>query len=281
MTIFLMVCLSFSGRFSTFSQFRITLYHQFAAGGLFYRKRVRLACCLRRARFFNSGFRLYINIDGVNKRLTSKTFYEDSTRKVRTESDLYNEGDAIIKGRTTADQLGRPILAEKNENGANNYTISSQTVYKPTERVVMSSNPTKNIGELTDGWTRVTSDILGRPIETATFSGSIQPPISGGITSSNFTGRVLTDYSANTTTVTDQAGKQRRSIVNAIGQLTRIDEPNNNGNLGTIASPNQPTNYAYDILGNLITVNQSVQTRSFEYDSLSRLRFANKPTMKF
>jgi RHS repeat-associated protein len=219
----------------------------------------------------------YINIDGVNKRLTSKTYYEDSTRKVRTESDLNNEGDAIIKGRSTSDQLGRPILSEKNENGANSYTISSQTIYKPNDRVVMSSNPTKSIGEATDGWTRVTSDILGRPIETATFSGSAPPPIVSGITASNFTGRVLTDYSANTTTVTDQAGKQRRSIVNAIGQLTRIDEPDNNGNLGTAASPIQPTIYVYDVLGNLITVNQGVQTRTFEYDSLSRLKSANIP----
>jgi RHS repeat-associated protein len=44
-----------------------------------------------------------------------------------------------------------------------------------------------------------------------------------------------------------------------------------------LTSPAQPTNYVYDTLNNLITVNQGVQTRSFAYDSLSRLKQANNP----
>jgi YD repeat-containing protein len=98
---------------------------------------------------------------------------------------------------------------------------------------------------------------------------------------------VQTDYSLATTgsqigtavTVTDQASKQRRSITNALGQLTRVDEPDvNNGNaLGTISSPNQATLYSYDTLNNLTTVSQGVQTRSFTYDSLSRLKQAVNP----
>jgi RHS repeat-associated protein len=37
------------------------------------------------------------------------------------------------------------------------------------------------------------------------------------------------------------------------------------------------TSYQYDTLNNLITVNQGVQTRSFAYNSLSRLKSANNP----
>jgi YD repeat-containing protein len=92
-------------------------------------------------------------------------------------------------------------------------------------------------------------------------------------------------------TVTDQAGKQRRSITNALGQLARVDEPNSANNLGTIDAPVQATNYSYEALGNLKTVEQPGttaahcgtttvpcnQTRSFSLRSLSRLRSATNP----
>src|SRR5690606_9249601 len=78
-------------------------------------------------------------------------------------------------------------------------------------------------------------------------------------------------------TVTDQAGKLRRSITNALGHLKRVDEPNDAGQLGSVDSPNQKTVYAYDLLNNLITVSQGVQTRSFGYAALSRLTSATNP----
>ena len=43
------------------------------------------------------------------------------------------------------------------------------------------------------------------------------------------------------------------------------------GNLGSLNAPVQPTFYAYDALGNLTTVTQGVQTRTFVYNSLWRL----------
>ena len=86
-----------------------------------------------------------------------------------------------------------------------------------------------------------------------------------------------TDIDANATTVTDQAGKQRRSITNALGQLIRVDEPDAGNQLGTASSPNQDTSYAYDTLNNLITVSQGAQTRTFTYSSLSRLLSATNP----
>ena len=90
-----------------------------------------------------------------------------------------------------------------------------------------------------------------------------------------------TGRDANATTVTDQAGKVRRSITNALGQLIRIDEPNGSKQLGTVSSPSQPTGYAYDTLGNLTTVTQidgsNTQARMFGYSSLSRLLTAFNP----
>jgi RHS repeat-associated protein len=78
---------------------------------------------------------------------------------------------------------------------------------------------------------------------------------------------------------TDQAGKKRRQLTDALGRIVRVDEPVDNpgdGNpLGTIDSPHQPTLYEYDGNDNLTKVIQSdgtaTQERRFRYDSLSRL----------
>ena len=234
-------------------------------------------------------FSPYVSIDGINQRLTSKNYYEDTARKIRTESDVNAENDAVNKSRESFDQIGRNVLSEKNENGANVYTISSETIYKTPERVVMTSNPHRSGSSTTDGWTRATSDIFGRTIEVETFAGASQPPVTG--TNTNSTGKVISAYDQNVTTITDQAGKQRRSIINAIGQLTAVHEPNNAGQLGAVNTPNQPTLYTYDESDNLTQVQQNglnteqcgmnntncSQTRTFVYDSLSRLKSATNP----
>jgi YD repeat-containing protein len=115
------------------------------------------------------------------------------------------------------------------------------------------------------------------------------PPPTG--TNSNWTGSVATSYDGNATTVTDQAGKKRRSVTNALEQLIRVDEPDAAGNLGSVSNPVQPTYYSYDVLDNLTQVVQAgsgtgqcgpaggncSQTRSFTYNSLSRLTSATNP----
>ena len=142
-------------------------------------------------------------------------------------------------------------------------------------RVTLSSSPRRSTASSTDSWSRVTNDVAGRVIEVATFGGATQPAWSG--TSGVFTGAVTTAYEANFTTVTDQAGKVRRSMVDALGRLRRVDEPDGSGSLGSTASPVQPTSYIYDGFDNLTTVTQGSQTRTFTYDSLSRLRTAINP----
>lgn len=76
-------------------------------------------------------------------------------------------------------------------------------------------------------------------------------------------------------TITDQAGKKRRRVADSLGRIVRVDEPDLNGNLGAVNSPNQPTIYEYDSNDNLAKVTQSdgtvTQERLFKYDSLSRL----------
>ena len=112
-------------------------------------------------------------------------------------------------------------------------------------------------------------------VEVHTFAGNTLPAPWGANSASS--GAVLTAYDANFTTVTEQAGKVRRSMVDGLGQLARVDEPDAGNNLGTVTSPNQSTSYSYDALGNLTTVLQGVQTRTFVYSSLKRLTSATNP----
>ncbi len=85
---------------------------------------------------------------------------------------------------------------------------------------------------------------------------------------------VQNTFSGSIVSTTDQAGKQRRQIVDALGRIVRVDEPDLNGNLGSVNAPTQPTVYEYDGNDNLKKIIQSegsvTQTREFKYDPLSR-----------
>jgi len=78
---------------------------------------------------------------------------------------------------------------------------------------------------------------------------------------------------------TDEKGNHWQRTSDALGRLTEVMEPN-----GTSRSASMETDYAYDALGNLLTVNQTgiagvdtARLRSFSYDSLSQLRLATNP----
>ena len=188
------------------------------------------------------------------------TSAETRYTKVKTQIDATNWKEGI----SWYDGLGRTF---KTQSVDSNGDVFTETEFDSSGRPWRSTNPYRN-GEAKI-WTTAVYDNAGRIKESITSDGA----------------KVKTDYAVAVTgnqigiaiTVTDQALKQRRSITNALGQITRVDEPNNTGELGTVDAPNQPTFYTYDNLDNLITVNQDVQTRNFVYDSLSRLKTATNP----
>jgi RHS repeat-associated protein len=207
--------------------------------------------------------------------------YDDTNRVVTVTSDQSAYGDNLLKGQTVYDGLGRTIETRKYET-ATAY-ISSTTLYDALGRANLVSRPSRGQGAITDGWARTSFDALGRVTEVATFAGAAQPTTTGTSAScannASCTGSVTTSYSGNTVTVTDQKGKQRRSVSDALGRLVRVDEPDKStGNLDDAGgSPVQPTSYFYDALGNLRRVDQGGQYRFFMYDSLSRLIRAKNP----
>jgi len=175
--------------------------------------------------------------------------YFDSDHKVITTADKDLFGDNKLKSETVYDSLGRTIESRQYESTS--AYISVQTIYDSLDRVSQVSNPYRP-GESVL-WTTTEYDPLGRILKVTTPDGA----------------HIDTGYTGNQVTVTDQAGKQRRSESDALGRLVRVYEDPND--------VNYQTNYLYDALGNLHQVNQSGQTRWFAYDSLSRLIRAKNP----
>jgi len=228
---------------------------------------------------------------GKPEETRTSTEYSDTNRRVIVRSDLNTLGDGKLVKIQHYDQLGRVRLSRQLEDSTTQSAtdetagikVQTRYLFNGSNSYTLSSNPYRTAyssqeSDVTMGWTRSKSDNTGRVIEAQTFGGSGLPGPWGSNTTS--TGTVTTAYDANFTTVTDQAGKMRRSITNGLGQLARVDEPgdpNTNNSLGTTDNPGQPTSYTYDALGNLVTVNQGSQTRSFAYSSLSRLLTALNP----
>ena len=198
--------------------------------------------------------------------------------KVKTQID----GTNWKQGYTWFDGHGRTVKTQSVDSSGDVFT---ETEYDSMGRAWRSTNPYRT-GE-TVQWTSTTFDTFGRVWKVTTPDTAFVETTYGLATSGSQIGTSVT--------VTDQALKSRRNITNALGQLKRVDEPDtgNSNQLGTVSSPYQPTTYNYDLLNNLVQVQQNgtstqqcggsisscTQTRSFVYDSLSRLKSSTNPEM--
>jgi len=237
-------------------------------------------------------------ITGVEKQ--TATEYSDTERRVIVRSDLNTTGDGKLISIQHYDQLERVCLTRRLESGdpaeATDKTkgVKIQTRYfagDSSNSYELVSAPYRAAtsgaagGEPGMTWKRTKFDKGGRVIEVETFVGATPPAPWGSNSVSS--GKVMTEYDAEFTTVTDQAGKNRRSRVDGLGRLVRVDEPDAVGNLGGTTAPVQPTDYTYNALGNLIQTSQTgvpnggstpvTQNRYFNYSSLGRLTSANNP----
>jgi RHS repeat-associated protein len=220
-------------------------------------------------------------IAGVEKH--TATEYSDPERHVIVRSDLDTTGDGKLITIQHYDQLGRTRLTRKLESG-NPVEATDETkgVKIQTRYFAGDSNNSYGLvsapyraatsgaagGEAGMAWNRTKSDKGGRVIEVETFAGAAPPAPWGSNSVSS--GKVTTGYDAEFTTVTDQAGKKRRSETDAFGRLVKVTEDPG-------GSLNFETTYLYDSLGNLRKVTQGAQNRWFAYDSLSRLIRVKNP----
>jgi len=194
------------------------------------------------------------------------TTFNDTASPVNiTTTQLIDTSGHAITTQTNFDAFGRPVqTALTSDPDGATYSVTTydllgrqSRVYNPTR----CSTPTTNCGESTWGYSTYAYDALGRTTQVTRQDGQI----------------VSTTYSANCSTVTDEAGKARKSCSDALGRLTQVFEDP--------AILNYETDYTYDALDNLLSVNQKGgstnsalwRTRTFAYDGLSRLTSASNP----
>ena len=226
---------------------------------------------------------LSVAAEGRPEEARTATAYDDALRRVTTRADLRSAGDGLLVSVEHYDQLGRPRLSRRLEDATAQDSadetagIKVQTRYAQTgtNSLTLTSNPYRAAtsaqagGEATMGWTVSTADNGGRLVRVETFGGE-EPPAPWG-PNREATGAVTTAYDAEASVVTDQAGRSRRSVADALGRLTQVFEAPHD------AGYNYQTSYEYDALGNLTRVRQGRQTRVFLYSSLSRLVSATNP----
>ena len=158
----------------------------------------------------------------------------------------------LLVSKVVYDQMGRTKETRQYEGGSN--YIVTETQYDALGRTFKTSNPYRLWQSETALWTTQVFDALSRVTSVTAPDGSV----------------VTTSYSGNSVTVTDQAGKRRKSLTDGLGRLTDVFEDPTPG-------LNYQTTYAYDVLDDLTTVTQGTQTRTFNYDSLKRLKSATNP----
>jgi RHS repeat-associated protein len=149
------------------------------------------------------------------------------------------------------DGLGRVLHTQLNSDPEGVDYVD--TTYDGDGRKASVSNPYRTTSEPTYGVTQYQYDALGRLLKQTQPDQSI----------------IQSSYSGTTATVTDEAGKARKTQADGLGRLMKVwEDPN---------SLDYETDYGYDCLGNLTSVAQQGTNRSFVYDSLSRLTSATNP----
>jgi RHS repeat-associated protein len=155
-------------------------------------------------------------------------------------------------------------VRQEKARGVGNTWDFVDTIYNNLGQVYQQSRPYRS-GD-TQQWTTATYDALGRTKTVTAPDGSVTQTFYNEASRPD----VASSTSGETTRVQDAWGRERWGRTDASGRLVEVVEPNPGGN-GSVATSGLVTNYAYNTLGNLITVSQGAQTRSFAYDSLGRL----------
>jgi RHS repeat-associated protein len=188
-----------------------------------------------------------------------------STSPSVTTSQLLSSSEGSKITVALLDGLGHTIHTQLTDPLGKDYV---DTTYNGLGQVQSVSNPYRSTNDSTYGITSYTYDALGRK------SYQCQPdniPLNATTCTPN-NSYLRWSYSGNVTTFYDELRNSWQRTNDALGRLTNVVEPSG-----------AKTGYIYDALDNLLTVNQNgvsgdtPRTRSFTYDSLSRLLCASNP----
>jgi RHS repeat-associated protein len=204
---------------------------------------------------FADALRRLTEIDYPDGGKTTISYNDTPPHPTVTSNRLMNSPNQFVTTTTTMDAIGHAIksILTPDPDCASGDRVD--TTYGGTGRVYTVSNPYCATTDRTYDLTTYSHDALSRTTSVTKQSGSAV---------------VSTSYAGNCTTVTDEAGKSRKSCSDALGRLTTVYEDP--------AGLNYLTSYTYDALNNLTSVVQSgLGQRTFVYDSLSRLTSATNP----
>jgi len=177
---------------------------------------------------------------------------------IQTTSKIDNSGNNLIK-KTILDTLGRTQQDQLLSDPSG--TVFTDSTYDSVGRLASVSNPYRSTSDSTYGITSYAYDALDRPTAITQADGSA----------------LTRSYSANTVTVTDEAGKKRKFETDGLGRTTAVwEDP---------AGLNYEADYQYDTLSNLVRVDQkgndpnsaNWRTRTYTYDMLSQLLSTSDP----
>ncbi|HYX29056.1 MAG TPA: RHS repeat-associated core domain-containing protein [Pyrinomonadaceae bacterium] len=190
--------------------------------------------------------------------------YDDTAMTVTSTTYLTTGTSGTIADENMKYLNGRGQVRMEKALGANNVWDFVDTIYDSMGQMTQQSRPYRS-GD-TKQFTSAIYDSLGRTTSVTAPDGSVN------YTYYNESSRpdVASSTAGETTRVKDAWGRERWGRTDASGRLVEVVEPNPSGN-GAVATSGLVTTYAYDTVGNLITVTQGAQTRSFAYDSLGRL----------
>jgi RHS repeat-associated protein len=196
--------------------------------------------------------------DAVAKTQATYT-YDDINRIVTVTTDRSSFNDNLLKHAKVFDGLGRPFEQRQYENVTDYITI--KTEYDLLGRTAKTSNPYR-FGEAVV-WTTTEYDLFGRVTSVTTPDGAA----------------IRTAYAGDRFLLTEQAGKQRVTRVDALGQVRDVWEIKSaDAATEAVSFPGHSevtagyrTTYDYDALGNIVKVTQGSQQRYFMFDSLKRL----------
>ena len=213
--------------------------------------------------------------------------YNDSVPSITTTTAM--TGSQSKTSVAVLDGLGHVIHTQLTSDPIG--TDYVDTVYDGMGSVYSVSNPYRSTGESTYGLTTYSYDALGRLALTTEPGGSVIQSCYNGVSSlpAVSSGLCSTLVAVNTTPgsitgtwvdSTDENGNHWQRASDAFGRLTQVAEPN-----GASQPPTMVTDYSYDNLNNLLSVNQwggphgssGSVGRSFSYDSLSQLTSAFNP----
>jgi RHS repeat-associated protein len=200
----------------------------------------------------------YTDIGGATCSASAAPFDLVITKKITSSES--------VKETAVTDGLGRVVQTQLNSDPSG--VVYVDTTYDADGRKYTVSNPYRTKTDPTYGITSTVYDALGRTCVVTPPDGTSVANTSCPATQPS--NDVFTTYSGNTTTVTDQQGKSRKSQTDGLGRLTNVwEDP---------VGLDYQTVYTYDPLGDLLTVVQGgSHDRTFAYDSLKRLTSSTNP----